>query len=216
MATLYQCTGATLPTFGEAVAWNERAIAFAKRDIFANRISFQDWATFKTDWNFAACQRMARVLHEHGFLDDVNDTKAAHFKYLWGRAKRLGELIAKIKGFPSDENKTPIEFLNDFLLEIDVVHGVFANLARTLPYAEMNDLFDRIRLFLRKTAPEYVPRFNEIIENPPTRVVDIPSDFTEAEKKEWFETRGQHCARLFAIAAYLSRIVSDLRSTLPS
>jgi hypothetical protein len=215
-ATLYQCKGAKLPTPAEAVAWNERAIASVKREIFAKHISTQDWATFKVDWNFASCQKMARVLHEHGFLDDINDTKSAHFKFLWGRVKRLGELIAKIKGLPADENKTPIESLTDFLLEAQSLLDVFANLARPLPYAEEHDLFEKIRHFLRKTAPEYVPRFNEIIEEPPTRVVDFPANFTDADKKEWSRTRSGPCDRLHAIAAYLSRIISDLRSKLPS
>jgi hypothetical protein len=215
-ATLYQCKGAKLPTFEESVAWNEKAVAFAKREVFAEHISTQDWAAFKADWKFADCQRIARVLHEHGYLQDVNDTKAAHFKYIWGRSRRLGELIAKIKRLPADENKTPIESLTDFLLEVHSLLGVFANLMRTLPVAEEHDLLDRIRLSLRKIAPDYVPRLNEIIENPPPRDLDFSTDFTDDDKEEWSRTRREHCDRLHAIGEYLSRIISDLRSKLPS
>lgn len=215
-AVLYQCPGAQLPTQADAYAWNDRAIAFAKREIFAKHISTHTWSEFKKDWNFADCQRIARVLHEAGYLDDVNDVKAAHLKYLWGRVKRLEELIAKIKGLPAHENKTPIESLTDFVSEVHSLDGVFANLARTLPYAEQNDLLNRIRSFLRKTVPEYVPRLNEIIETPPARVHDFPADFTEDDKKEWSRTRSEHCDRLFAVATYLTRIISDLRATLPS
>ena len=143
------------------------------------------------------------MLHEHGYLDDVNDTKAAHFKFIWGRAKRLGELIAKIKRLPADENKTAIESLTDCLLEAHSLLNVFANLARTLPVAEENDLLDRIRVFLRKTAPEYVPRFNEIIEKPPPRAEDFPSDFTD-DDRIMVAHRSEHCNRLTRIADYLS------------
>jgi hypothetical protein len=216
MAVLYQCPGAKLPTQAEAYAWNDRAIEFAKREIFAKHISTHDWAEFKRDWNFADCQRIARVLHESRYLDDVNDVKAGRLKYLWGRVKRLEELIAKIKGLPADEDKTPIEFLTDFASEVNSLLGVYANLARTLPHAEQNDLLTRIRSFLRKTAPEYVPHLNEIIEKPPSRVPDFPEDFTEDDKQEWSRTRSEPCDRLFAVKAYLTRIISDLRSTLPS
>ena len=216
MATLFQCEGAKLPTFEQMVAWNEKAVACAKRKLFADHISTQDWAKFKEDWNFADCQRIERVLREHGCLDNTTDTQCAGFKYLWGRVKRLGELIAKIKGLPADENKTPIESLTDFLLKVHSLLDVFANLAKPLPLAEQNDLFEKIRLFLRKTAPEYVDRFNEIIAKPPTRPVDFPADFTDDDKKEWYRTRSEPCDRLHATAAHLSRIISDLRPKLPS
>src|ERR1700704_3025263 len=39
MATTFQCKGATLPRWEEAVAWNDKAVAFVKRRIFADYIA---------------------------------------------------------------------------------------------------------------------------------------------------------------------------------
>lgn len=217
MATLFQCKGATLPRFTEAVAWNDKAIASVKQEILEDHISLQDWAKFKENWNFADCQRIERVLREHACLDNATNEQCSTLRFLWGRVKRLGELIAKIKGLTGDENKTPIESLTEFLFEVHSLLDVFACLASPLPLAEQNDLFEKIRQFLRKTTPEYVDRFNEIVKMPPpARVVEFPEDFTADDKEEWSRTRSEPCDRLHAIAAYLTRIISELRSKLPS
>jgi hypothetical protein len=214
LATLFQCKGAQIPTFAEAVAWNDKAVAFAKRKIFA--ITPQDWAKFKENWNFADCQRLERVLREHGCLENATDAQCATLRFLWGRVKRLGELIAKFKGLPADENKTQIESLTDLLSKTHSLLDASANLARILPLAERHDLISNIRQFLRKTAPEYVARFNEIVEAPPARPLKFPPDFTEDDKEQWTRTRMEPCDQLHAVAAYLTRIISDLRSKLPS
>jgi hypothetical protein len=216
MATLFQCKGAKLPTFPEAVAWNDRATAFVKRKVFADHISTQDWAKFKEDWNFADCQRIERVLREHGYLINAPAAQCSTFRFLWGRVKRLGELLATIKGLAPDETETPIESLTSLLSKTHLLLDSYANLARLMPLAERHDLIANIRQFLRKTVPEYVARFNEIVEAPPDRAVEFPPDFTDADKEEWTRTRREPCDQLHAIAAYLTRIISDLRSKLPS
>lgn len=216
MATLFQCKGAMRPTFPEAVAWNDKAIASVKQEILKDHISPQDWAKFKENWNFADCQRIERVLREHACLDNATDSQCSTLRFLWGRVKRLGELIAKIKGLPGDENKTPIESLTDFLLKVNSLLDASANLVRLLPQAERHDVIANIRRFLRKTTPEYVARFNEIVEAPPARTMEFPPEFTADDKEEWIRTRSEPCDQLHAIAAYLTRIISDLRSKMPS
>jgi hypothetical protein len=217
MATLFQCEGAKLPTFDEAAAWNQKAIESAKRKIFSQHISAQDWARFKEDWNFADCQRLERILREHRCLDNATAAQCSTLRFLWGRVKRLGELIGKIKGIaPRDENETPVESLTNFLLKTHSLLDASANLGRLLPQAERHDLIASIRQFLRDIAPEYVARFNEIVEAPPARIMEFPPDFTEEDKEEWTRTRREPCDQLHAIAAYLTRVISDVRSKLPS
>jgi hypothetical protein len=88
------------PSFGECVAWDENATACARQQVFADIIRPSDMARFRERWNEQACRKAEAKLDEYGCLEAVNDTGRSVYRYIFGRVRRLEELLAHIESTP--------------------------------------------------------------------------------------------------------------------
>jgi hypothetical protein len=218
LATLFQIPTAPRPTFSQVTDWDQKADAFVKRKIFEGCFTALDWERFKQPWSYADCQRIEKLLCRHAGLDRATDVERATFRYIWGRVKRLNQLIAKIKGLETDENKTPIEILTDFQIRGQGLSDEIGSAEPQPPYAGLNELLDEIRRFLRKTAPNYVDRFNDAVENPEEPVGNWPRGLTGDELNAWVRDKRRRKAWdvLNSVSNYLNQTIREFRSRLPS
>lgn len=218
LATLFQCKDPKLPTLAEADVWNKKAVAFVRRRIFQDYISAKDWATFNERWSLADCQRIERLIRTSGYREGTTDAQYAVLRYLWGRVKRLGELLSKIKATNPEDNRTPIERITDFVESAQDLIDIFSTLEPYPPYAGLNEWVEHVREFLRRTLPEYVDGFNDVIRNPHEPVAAWPSHFdSEDEHVAWVNDAKRRRAWdvLNGAVRYLCKIVSDLRAKQP-
>lgn len=86
------------PSFGECVTWDENATACARQQVFADIIRPRDMARFIDRWDEQACRKAEATLDEHGCLEAVSEVARAVYRYIFGRVKRLEELLAHIEG----------------------------------------------------------------------------------------------------------------------
>lgn len=98
MEVIFQFPEEPKATFEECVTWNEEAIARAKALVDAGIIQHTDFIKFTESWNEAGCRNAERRLEEYGCLDNVDDRGRVTYRYIFGRLKRLQELVDKIDG----------------------------------------------------------------------------------------------------------------------
>lgn len=113
----FEIPEATKPTFQEVEAWNKKAIDCAKQQSFKDVIMLQDIARFTKKWDDAACRKAQKTLEEHGVLDGVDDVGRTVYRHLFGRVRRLGELIAKIE----DESTGEVNVTSDASKKLRIV-----------------------------------------------------------------------------------------------
>lgn len=83
---------------------------------------------------------------------------------IWAKENRRYEEVT---------GKTPMEILNDLVVEFEKLESWYANDAKTQP-KKLDKAIETARQKLRKAAPKYVYQFNEAVEDPSTREHHIP------------------------------------------
>jgi len=101
MEGVFELAEATKPTFQEVDVWDKNVLYCAKQQSFKDVITPKHIAQFTKKWDDTACHRAQKTLEEHGVLDRVDDEGRAIYRHLFGRVRRLGELIAKIESEPA-------------------------------------------------------------------------------------------------------------------
>jgi hypothetical protein len=101
------------PNFGECAKWDENTTVCARQQVFADIIRPNDMARFREPWDELACRKAESTLDEYGVLESVNDTGRSVYRYIFGRVKRLEELLAKIDG------KAPLIEANAFSFDVN-------------------------------------------------------------------------------------------------
>jgi hypothetical protein len=128
------------PTFGQCVAWDDEVTACARQQVFSEIIRPDDMARFRTDWDNAACRNAEARLDSLELLKNVDGVGRAVYRYVWGRVKRLEELLAKIDGKITPPEREPqvvavaLDELKDMeregerMLDNAFLHGQFPTL----------------------------------------------------------------------------------------
>jgi len=86
------------PGFYQCVAWNDESIKRVKALVDAGTIQHTDFVRFTERWNEAGCRNAEQRLADYGRLDNVDDVGRTTYRYIFGRLRRLQELIDKIDG----------------------------------------------------------------------------------------------------------------------
>jgi hypothetical protein len=98
LEVVFQFSDRPKPQFQECVTWNDEATTRANGLVDAGIVQHTDFIRFTENWNEAGCRNAERRLDEHGCLDNVDDSGRVTYRYIFGRLKRLQELINKIDG----------------------------------------------------------------------------------------------------------------------
>lgn len=98
IVNIFQFPDETKATFPECAAWDKEATDLAKRLADAGTVQHADFIRFTDRWNEAGCRNAESRLDVYGCLANVDGVGRATYRYIFGRVKRLQELIDKIDG----------------------------------------------------------------------------------------------------------------------
>lgn len=135
MEVIFQFPEEPKATFEECVAWDKEATDLAKRLVDAGIVQHADFIRFTESWNEAGCRNAESRLDVYGCLDNVDGVGRATYRYLFGRVKRLQELIDKIDGKAPEHGPLIVSYyplslacMTEYQYESGA-HGIMARLA---------------------------------------------------------------------------------------
>jgi len=123
MEACFELTDEIKPSFSTIENWAARALACLTQKRFAGFISLSDVARFEQPWNDTECRKAEAKLDADGVLAGVSDVERALYRNLFGRVRRLKELIAKIEGgSPADDKQNDLRAQQRAALSETVLH----------------------------------------------------------------------------------------------
>lgn len=100
METAFQIPQKANPRHAEVHNWIAKVDQCARQKRLAGLVGPKELKKWNTDWSRPDVLRIESLLDRAGYFEGVDDVGRLTFRTIWGRVKRLEELIGSIEGAP--------------------------------------------------------------------------------------------------------------------